>query len=85
MFSKNPLLAARELTYVVTNNENVDHCDDNYDGVLDSICPKVSNVRDALKVLQEHMSYSVNSGEIYRNSRKLTLLLGLHKHGIKSV
>ena len=70
---------------MVMNNENVDRCDDNDDGVLDPICPKVSIVRDALKVLQEYMSYSVNSGEIYRNSRKLTLLLGLHKHGIKSV
>ena len=53
VLNKNPLLTAGELTYVVMNNENVDDCDDNDDGVFDPICPKVGNVWDALQVLQE--------------------------------
>ena len=53
VLNKNPLLMAGELTYVVMNNENVDDCDDNDDGVFDPICPKVGNVWDALQVLQE--------------------------------
>ena len=48
--STEPLLTDDELIHVVMNDENVDDCDD---GVFDPICPKVSDVRDTLPVLQE--------------------------------
>ena len=56
------------------NDENVDYCDNNHDGVLDPICPKVSDFRDALQVLRDYMLFSVNGGEIHRSINSLTAI-----------
>ena len=45
------------------------------DGVLDPICPKVSDVREALQVLRDYMLFSANGGEIQRIINSLTAIV----------
>ena len=74
MLSTEPLLTDDELIQDVMNDENVDDCDDNDDCVLDPICLKVSDVRDALQVLRDSC-YSANGGEIHRSINSHTAIL----------
>ena len=62
------------------NGGNADDGDDdeeNDDGddVLGAICPKVSDVRDALQVLRDYMPFSLNGGEIQQKLNALTAVV----------
>ena len=48
----------------VGNNDAADEEDDIHDSVLDPVCPKVNDVREALQVLNDYMPFCENANEI---------------------
>ena len=71
-----PLLTDEELIEEVMNAANAEYADDEEDddgdAVLDPVCPKVSDVREALQVLHDYMPFSLNGEDIQQKPRDVT-------------
>ena len=71
-----PLLTDEELIEEM-NNENGDDADngedDDDDALLNPVCPKVSDIREALQVLHDYMPFSLSSKDIQQKVNTLSL------------
>ena len=71
-----PLLTDEELTDVM-NNENGDDADngedDDDDALLNPLCPKVSDIREALQVLHDYMPFSLSGEDIRQKFNALSI------------
>ena len=71
-----PLLTDEELIKEM-NNENGDDADngedDDDDALLNPVCPKVSDIREALQVLHDYMPLCLSSEDIRQNFNALSI------------
>ena len=75
-----PLLTNEELIEEM-NNEDGDDADDGEDdddnAVLNPVCPKVSDVQEALQVLHDYMPFSVSGDDIRQKFNALSISIDL--------
>ena len=59
------------------NNENGDDADygedDDHDALLNPVCPKVSDILEALQVLHEHMPFTLSSEDIRQKFNAISI------------
>ena len=71
-----PLLTDEELIEEM-NNENGDDADngedDDDDAALKPVCPKVSDIREALQVLHDYMPFSLSAEDIRQKFNALSI------------
>ena len=71
-----PLLTDEELIEEM-NNENGDDADngedDNDDALLNPVCPKVNDIREALQVLHDYMPFSLSGEDIRQKFNALSI------------
>ena len=71
-----PLLTDEELIEEM-NNENGDDADngedDDGDALLNPVCPKVSDIREALQVLHDYMPFSLSGEDIRQKFNALSI------------
>ena len=74
VLSTEPLLTDDEIIDDTMDDETVEDAmnGDDDDASREPICPKASDVRNALEVLREYMLFSTLGGEIQRNINKIT-------------
>ena len=74
-----PLLTDEELIEEM-NNENGDDADngedDDDDALLNPVCTKVSDIREALQVLHDYMPFSLSGEDIRQKFNALSILIG---------
>ena len=74
-----PLLTDEELIEEM-NNENGDDADngedDDDDALLNPVCPKVSDIREALQVLHDYMPFSLSGEDIRQKFNALSVSIG---------
>ena len=76
VMSTEPLLSDEELIEEVMNAVNVndgDEADDDEDVLLDPVCPKVSDIREALQVLHDYMPFSLCGEDIQQKLNALSI------------
>ena len=55
------------------NGDNGDEADDDEDVLLDTVCPKVSDIREALQVLHDYMPFSLIGEDIQQQLNALSI------------
>ena len=72
-----PLLIGEELIEEVMNAANGDDAadgeDEDDDALLNQVCPKVSDIREALQVLQDYMPFSLSGKDIQQKLNALPI------------
>ena len=67
------LLTDEEVMNAVNVDNSDDEEDDDGDAVLDPVCPKVSDVWEALQVLHDYMTFSISGGDIQKKLNALSI------------
>ena len=77
MMSTVPLLTDEELIEEVMSAANGDDADDREDddddALLNLVCPKVSDIREALQVLHDYMPFSLGVEDIQQKLNALSI------------
>ena len=76
VMSTEPLLSDEELIEEVmnaANGDDGDEDDDDEDVLLDPVCPKVSDIREALQVLHDYMPFSLCGEDIQQKLNALSI------------
>ena len=76
--STEPLLSDEEVIeelMTAANGDDGDEADDDEDVLLDPVCPKVSDIREALQVLHDYMPFSLCGEDIQQKLNALSMSL----------
>ena len=76
VMSTEPLLSDEELIEEVmnaANGDDVDEADDDGDVLSDPVCPKISDIREALQVLHDYMPFSLCGEDIQQKLNALSI------------